>query len=172
MKNYTISSEKQKDFSAINDLQTKIFGVAMFSKAASLIRSKGFLNLNLSHTIFSGDILVGSLRIYHIKVGTYDAIFLGPLVIDKKYQGAGLGTKLMQTCLAKIIDSKARKEINDKFIFMIGDLEYYKRFGFKIFDTSNIQLLAPVDKNRCLAFELELNATQNITGRVLARNSI
>ena len=55
---------------------------------------------------------------------------------------------------------------------MIGDLEYYKRFGFKIFDTSNIQLLAPVDKNRCLAFELELNATQNITGRVLARNSI
>ncbi len=54
-----------------------------------------------------------------------DAVVLGPVSIDKRYQNQGYGTKLIEYTL-KLIDDK-----DMPFVFVIGDENYYSRFGFE-----------------------------------------
>ena len=53
------------------------------------------------------------------------ALVLGPICVDRKWQNQGYGTKLINHSL-KII---AEKDI--PYVFVIGDENYYKRFGFE-----------------------------------------
>lgn len=51
-----------------------------------------------------------------------DAVVLGPIAIDKDYQNQGLGSKLIRHTLDLAKDYP--------YVFVIGDENYYRRFGF------------------------------------------
>ena len=53
-----------------------------------------------------------------------DAVLLGPIAIHKQYQNQGFGSKLIECTL----DLAKKGDI--PFIFVIGDENYYNRFGF------------------------------------------
>lgn len=53
-----------------------------------------------------------------------DAVVLGPIAIRNDHQNKGLGTKLIEYTL-----SLAEKE-DIPYIFVVGDENYYQRFGF------------------------------------------
>ena len=53
-----------------------------------------------------------------------DTVTLGPVSVHPDYQNKGYGTKLIEYTL-----NKAQK-LEIPFIFVIGDENYYKRFGF------------------------------------------
>ena len=53
-----------------------------------------------------------------------DAVVLGPVSIHKDYQNQGLGSKLIEYTL------NLAKDDGIPFIFVIGDENYYHRFGF------------------------------------------
>lgn len=54
-----------------------------------------------------------------------DAVVLGPVSIDKNQQNKGYGSKLIEYTL------NIAKEKDIPFIFLIGDENYYQRFGFE-----------------------------------------
>ena len=53
-----------------------------------------------------------------------DALVLGPIAIHEKHQNQGLGSKLIACTLNIAKDSFP-------FVFVIGDENYYRRFGFE-----------------------------------------
>ena len=61
-----------------------------------------------------------------------DAVVLGPVAIAKDYQNQGLGTKLIRYTL------DLAKEY--PYVFVIGDENYYRRFGFVSASKYNIYL--------------------------------
>ena len=63
-----------------------------------------------------------------------DAVVLGPIAIDKEYQNQGLGFKLIDYTL------KLAQEMNIPFVIVIGDENYYSRFGFVSASKHNIYL--------------------------------
>ena len=62
-----------------------------------------------------------------------DAIVLGPVAIDENYQNKGLGSKLINFTLKLASD-------NFPFVFVIGDENYYSRFGFQSASEYNLFL--------------------------------
>ena len=61
-----------------------------------------------------------------------DAVVLGPVAIAKDYQNQGLGTKLIKFTLDLAEDYP--------YVFVIGDENYYRRFGFVSASKYNIYL--------------------------------
>ena len=61
-----------------------------------------------------------------------DAVVLGPVAIAKDYQNQGLGTKLIRFTLDLAEDFP--------YVFVIGDENYYRRFGFVSASKYNIYL--------------------------------
>ena len=61
-----------------------------------------------------------------------DAVVLGPIAIDEDYQNQGLGTKLIEHTL-KLAEKYP-------YVFVIGDENYYSRFGFESASKYNIYL--------------------------------
>lgn len=53
-----------------------------------------------------------------------DMITLGPVAIHPDYQNRGYGSKIIQYTLEKA------KCLGIKYVFVVGDEHYYKRFGF------------------------------------------
>lgn len=69
---------------------------------------------------------------------------LGPIGVAPQARGRGVGAALMQQSLV-VADA-----IHCGAIVLIGDLDYYARFGFAATATVDWQLPGPVDQNRVL----------------------
>ncbi|MBQ7928707.1 MAG: N-acetyltransferase [Methanobrevibacter sp.] len=63
-----------------------------------------------------------------------DAVVLGPIAIDSEYQNQELGSKLINYTL------KHARKMNIPFVIVIGDENYYSRFGFESASKHNIYL--------------------------------
>lgn len=66
--------------------------------------------------------------------GSGKATVLGPIAIDSKYQRNGYGSKLIRHTL------KLAEDMGIPFVFVIGDEDYYSRFGFESASKYNIYL--------------------------------
>ena len=98
--------------------------------------------------------VVGTINFYRVLVEKLDCLLLGPLAVDKKYQGKGFGKKLVEIGL-----KKARSN-NEKICFVSGEYSYYKEFGFdKIINKNlNISILGPLSFEGILICELKDHA--------------
>lgn len=63
-----------------------------------------------------------------------DAVVMGPISIDNDYQNQGYGSELIRYTL------KILEDMNVPFVFVIGDENYYQRFGFESASKYNIYL--------------------------------
>lgn len=83
---------------------------------------------NLAYVIEKDGIIIGHIN-YSKGVIRYgdceEAVVLGPIAIDKKYQNQGYGSKLIEFTLT------IAKEMDIPYVFVIGDENYYSRFGFE-----------------------------------------
>ena len=79
-----------------------------------------------------------------------EAVVLGPISIDKRYQNQGYGTKLIEYTL-KLIDDK-----NIPFVFVIGDENYYSRFGFESASKYDIYLNVCDLEGECPFFMIKI----------------
>ncbi len=66
--------------------------------------------------------------------GSKKTAILGPIAIDPKYQNQGYGTKLIENTL------KLAENMNIPFVFVVGDENYYSRFGFESASKYNLFL--------------------------------
>ena len=86
-----------------------------------------------------------------------DAVVLGPVSIDKRYQNRGYGTKLIEYTL-KLIDDK-----DLPFVFVIGDENYYSRFGFESASRYNLYLNGCDLEGECPFFMIKIFKNDEIT---------
>jgi predicted N-acetyltransferase YhbS len=128
---------------ALNALLDDAFGTDRHARTAYLLR-KGMVPIDhLSFGILDEDDLVASIQCWPVRVGKADLILVGPVAVATNRQNEGLGTQLMQLMLRAATPQDAP-------MVMIGDPEYYGRFGFEAEGTSGWTLPGPWEPRRLL----------------------
>lgn len=111
---------------AVERLYDDVFGPARFHKASYQFRDGVAPVQELSWVALEGERLVGVIRYWPILVGEtgHSALLLGPLAIAPDRAGKGIGRALMFKTL------EIAAELGHDLVLLVGDVDYYKRFGF------------------------------------------
>ena len=106
------------------------------------------------------NVLVGVVRFWPIRIGIKrsEGLLLGPLGVHPTRQGEGLGEILINKALKKA------KLLGWTRVVLIGDINYYKRFGFSQQLTEDIFLRGETADGRLLALELDYGSMSNLSG--------
>ena len=82
-------------------------------------------------------VVIGTIRFYRVLIEGFHCLLLGPLAVDKLYQGKGFGKKLIQKGL------DLAKENGEKICFVSGEYDYYCHYGFKKLSSINLNIIVP-----------------------------
>ena len=156
----TIRSELPSDVVSREALLDKAFGVARFRKTSTRLREGRLPAEGLAFTALSATgRIIGTVRLWKISAGSAGpSLLLGPLAIDGRVRGKGLGKQLMEHALA------TAKVMGYGSVLLVGDQSYYGRFGFSNRLTQSLHLPGPVDRQRFLGLELTTGALDGAEG--------
>lgn len=157
-----IESESANDVLAREALLDRAMGKARVLKPSERLREGRLPADGLALVARDGDRLVGSVRLWHVAAGGRPALLLGPLAIEPDLQGKGVGGGLMQVAL-----SRAALQ-GHKAVILVGDPEYYGRFGFTCSPTGGLMMPGRVERRRFLGLDLAAGALAGAEGRVIA----
>ncbi|MGO1163614.1 GNAT family N-acetyltransferase [Brucella pseudogrignonensis] len=173
---FTVSVEAAEHVAAREALLDRAMGEGRRRKSSEKLRRGRLPAEGLAFSaIDDHGMLVGTVRLWNVHAGLdafgfpVSALLLGPLAVDPSTAGRGIGSALMQHAIAEA------KRLGHGAILLIGDPEYYSRFGFTAEKTGHLAMPGPFEKRRFLALELkvgQLDATQGIlraSGRKVAR---
>lgn len=93
----------------------------------------------------------------------FEGLLMAPLAVAIEYRDKGLGGGLLQNALAKA------KEMGYKAAFLVGDRNYYQRFGFKPARQRNIYMDMDLPEDlidNVMALELEPGTLNGVSGVV------
>lgn len=156
-----LRDEIPADVAARETLLDRVFGPARFLKASERIRDGRLAADGLSLTAENADgSLVGTVRLWHISAGGRPALLLGPLAVDPDQQSAGVGAALMRLAIARA------RDFGHEAIILVGDPEYYERFGFSAVRTAGLTMPGPTERRRFLSLELVPGALLGARGRI------
>lgn len=135
-----IVGETPADAAAIDALVTGAFGPGRFAKTAERLREQARLAVGL--VARDGARLAGSVRLWAIRVGAAEALFLGPIAVARDRRSEGLGARLVTAAV------EAARERGVAGVLLVGDPAYFERFGFG--RAEGVELPGPVDPKRLL----------------------
>jgi len=135
---FSVSLERPEDGPAIEALLDRAFGPGRQAKQSYRYRDGiapipglRLVARDISGGASAGGALVGTVRCWPILIGATtsasqgaSAVLLGPLAVEPKLAGQGIGRALMWTALDFAACDGYR------LVLLVGDLEYYGRFGF------------------------------------------
>jgi len=156
----TILPETPEDTAAIDRLNARTFGPGRFAKSAYRIREEVDHIPELSFTARVGTLLVGSVRLSPVVIGTTPALLLGPLTVEPPFRVRGIGQKLIERAL---VEAKGR---GHRLVVLVGDEPYYGKAGFKRIPKGLVALPGPVDPARLLIAELAPGAFDGVSGMI------
>lgn len=141
---------------AIETLLDDVFGSDRHGRTAYRLREGVRAVDGLSFVALNADgALVGSIQLWPIELATANGVqgltLLGPVAVAKSLQGTGIGAALMETAIA------AADAMGRSAIVLIGDPEYYGRFGFTAETTGDWAVPGPVERHRLLGRGLALS---------------
>ena len=124
-----IRKEQIKDIQHIHDVTTAAFLEAPHTDhteqfIVSALRESGALSISL--VAEEGGSIVGHIALSAVVIsdGTENWYGLGPISVLPNNQGKGVGSKLMNAAIQEL------KKIDAKGCVLLGDPNYYQRFGF------------------------------------------
>jgi predicted N-acetyltransferase YhbS len=157
---FTISVERNDHIAARENLLDRVMGEVRFRRASERMREGRLPAISLN-AIDQFGAVIGTIRLWRIKAdGLSDALLLGPLAVDPAFQGLGIGGALMTAALAH-----ARKAAFSAII-LVGDPEYYARFGFAAAPANNLAMPGPFERHRLLGLELQFGALASAKGLI------
>lgn len=163
MTNFDIRLETAADAAALSQLSAEAFGPGRFARSAYRVREGVPPVAALSLTGWLDGRLVGGVRFTAIEIGgTKGGALLGPLVVDPTLKGKGYGKALVGEGLLRARD----EDFN--LVLLVGDMPYYRQFGFLPMAPGKITFPGPVDPDRLLAVELTPGVLVGLTGQVSA----
>lgn len=153
---FSIDRENAGDVVARERLLDRVMGEARFRKSSEKLR-RGRLpaeGLALVARDTDGHV-IGTVRLWNIEAGVdadgnpVPALLLGPLAVDCAHEGKGIGGALMR---AAITEARGR---GHGAVLLVGDPEYYERFGFFAGKARHLLMPGPFERRRFLALELK-----------------
>ncbi|MCC6479543.1 GNAT family N-acetyltransferase [Sphingorhabdus sp.] len=133
------------DPGAVEALLDDAFGADRFRRTAYLLRTRSRAIAPLSLAVQQSGQLLGSIQCWPVRIGGFPLVLVGPVAVATTEQGKGIGQLLMHSMLA------AAAKIGEPAMVMIGDPEYYERFGFTADATGGWTLPGPWEPRRLLA---------------------
>jgi predicted N-acetyltransferase YhbS len=156
----TILPETADDALAIERLHERTFGPGRYAKTAYRIREGADHRPELSFTARVGTLLVGSVWLTAIRIGTARALLLGPLTVEPPFRERGIGQALIERALAEA------KKTGHRLVVLVGDEPYYGKCGFKPIAKGLVTMPGPVDPARLLVCELAEGAFAGVAGPI------
>lgn len=134
---------------AVENLLDDAFGTDRQRRTAYLLRQGTVYIPGLSFGLIDSRRLIGSIQCWPVRITDDDGeaaalILVGPVAVVPDRQRGGHGQILMKAML-----DAAMLEGNPPLI-MIGDVEYYGRFGFSADETGGWRLPGPFEPHRLL----------------------
>jgi predicted N-acetyltransferase YhbS len=160
----TIRHEIEADAPQREALLDRAFGKSRRRKTSERLREGRVPSDGLAFAAVNEEgKLIATVRLWDIVAGSAGpALLLGPLAVDARYRGQGLGCRLMERAVneAKVKGFGA--------ILLVGDAPYYSRFGFTADAVAGLRLPGPVERSRFLGLELIPGALGGAEGLVMA----
>ena len=184
------SHETRADEAAREDLLDRAFGAARFLKTCERLREGRLPAAGLAFVAHAQDDLavfhheggaearlVGTVRLWHVAVGEAGdgdgdvgdgraALMLGPIAVDEAFRSDGIGAKLMRRAIAEAT------LLGHGAIVLVGDPEYYARFGFSAEPLAEVTLPGAFERRRLLGLELKPGALAGARGMVRATGAV
>ncbi len=160
LESLSIAPEGPGDADEALALVDRVFGPGRFAKTAERLREGNRFEPDLSFVAREGGVLVGSVRLWPVKVGDRAALLLGPIAVDPAARNRGLGATLVERACA------AAAGAGHAVVVLVGDPPYFQRMGFQAFSPGRIRLPGPVDPRRILARALKSGALDDLEGLV------
>lgn len=157
----SIRSETARDVSAREVLLDEAFGMDRHEKTCERLRENRMPARGLSLIADDHGCVVGTVRLWHVEINGEAALLLGPLAVATSHQSRGVGSRLVRTAL-----NRASVQ-GHKAIILVGDENYYARFGFSKSVMVGIDLTGPVDRDRFLGLEFEAGILSHQSGVVV-----
>ena len=106
--------------------------------------------------------VAGAIRYWPVLIGEPGAaaLLLGPVAVHPTRQGEGVGALLIAETLAAARDAGWAR------VILVGDLAYYKRFGFSREAAAGVAFPPPTNPDRVLGRALEDGAFDGVAGEV------
>jgi predicted N-acetyltransferase YhbS len=159
-----IRPEIASDISARERLLDKAFGKTRRRKTSERLREDRLPSDGLA--FMAADAkgkLIGTVRLWDVIAGSGGpALLLGPIAVDGKHWGKGIGAALMERAI-----NEARVKGHGAII-LVGDAPYYARFGFSHQLVADLHLPGPVERSRFLGLELVPGALDGAEGLIAA----
>ena len=141
-------------------LVDRVFGPGRYAKAAERLREGNRFLPELSFTARQDGRLVGTVRLWPVKVGDSDALLLGPIAVDPDARRLGLGATITgRACEAAAAAGHSR-------VVLVGDHSFFERLGFEIAAPGRVRMPGPADPQRILVRALRPGAWDGVEGEV------
>lgn len=148
---FTVSAERLGDALARESLLDRAMGANRKRKSSEKLRRGRKPAEGLALVARNdGDQLVGTVRLWNVRMGEggRQALLLGPLAVEPGVKSGGIGSALMREAVAEA------RRLGHGAILLVGDPDYYQRFGFTAVKTANLAMPGPYERHRFLALEL------------------
>lgn len=146
---YEIIPDVPQHSDAVEALYDDVFGPGRFAKTAERLREGNTKIADASLVAIDSEGLTGVVRVWPVKVGEGGrAAFLGPIAVAERRRGNGVAFKLMERAIGVC------REQGYAAVILVGDHDYYERFGFQPAGAGRFQLPGPVDQKRVLIRDL------------------
>lgn len=152
---FVVDEERPSDVHAREALLDRAMGSCRKRKSSENIRRGRIPAEGLSLVARDGDgNVIGTVRLWKVETGldadgrALSALLLGPLAVDRRAEGRGVGGALMREAISKA------EALGHGAILLVGDPDYYERFGFSAGRTGLLAMPGPFERHRLLGLEL------------------
>lgn len=135
-----IDDQTPFDARAVEAVVARGFGPGRHAKTAARLREGARPVLAL--VARDGRTVVGSVRLWTIRIGDVPALFLGPIAVEPEHRLHGLGARLVEAAMQRGGDLDAAG------VLLVGDMGFFGRMGFDI--AKGPILPGPVEPGRLL----------------------
>ena len=165
--NLKLLLEDKEDYIEVEQLLDLVFTPRRKLLSSYQLRSSGNKVNKLSYVIKdSSNSVIGSIRFWNIRIDGYTSrgLLLGPLAVHPIYQSEGLGEKLVLNSIGKAAAH------NWNWVILVGDVDYYSKFGFSKKPTRGITLGDGLDDARLLGLDINQKFLNEATGVLIKAN--
>ncbi len=155
-----IAPEGPDDAAAALALVDRVFGPGRYAKAAERLREGNRFLPDLSFVAREAGRLVGTVRLWPVRIGDRPALLLGPIAVDSSARDKGIGAALVERAC------QAAAQAGHAVVVLVGDEAYFVRLRFGRPPAGPLAMPGPVDFGRILVRGLKPGALDGLMGQV------
>ncbi len=166
-----IRHERLADIDAREALLDAAFGETRTRKSSERLREDRLPAEGLSFIASEGKRVIGTARLWNVACGIekslgQQVLLLGPVAVAEDCRNRGLGGAMVRRAI------QTARKLGYGAIVLVGDPEYYNRFGFSGEKTGALWMPGPFERHRLLGRELKAGSLDGARGMIGAAGQL